>query len=209
MAEKGQTGVELRTYAFIDNMQPQYAAFLGSELEGDVPIAGMAQLIVELAPGSGVYSLLDTALKKTNVKPGLLMVEREFGLVEMHSFSIEDVKEAGMAILTVCILGIEDRIKPNIVSSQVITNVPAHQAQLINKYRKGSLLVPSESLFIMEVEPAAYITIATNEAEKATNIKLIHFNPIGRFGRLFIAGTEAEIRTARAAAEEAVRQVQK
>lgn len=209
MTERGKSIVELRTYAIIDNMQPQYAAFLGSELEGDVPIVGMAQLIIELTPGSGVYSLLDSALKKTNVKPGLLMVEREFGLVEMHSFSIEDVNEAGVTILTVCSLGIEDRIKPAIVSSQVITNVSAYQAQLINKYRKGSLLVPSESLFIMEVQPAAYITVAANEAEKATNIKIIHFNPIGRFGRLFIAGTEAEIRTGREAAEEAIRQAQK
>lgn len=209
MVEKGQRRVELRTYAFIDNMQPQYAAFLGSELEGDVPIAGMAQLIIELAPGSGVYSLLDSALKKTDVRPGLLMVEREFGLVEMHSFSIENVNEAGMTILTVCGLGIDDRIKPTIVSSQVVTNVSAYQAQLINKYRKGSLVVPSESLFIMEVEPAAYITLATNEVEKATNIKLIHFNPIGRFGRLFIAGREAEIRTARVAGEEAIQRAQK
>jgi hypothetical protein len=209
LIDKGQSAIELRTYAFIDNMQPQYAAFLGSELEGDVPLAGMAQLIIELSPGSGVYSLLDSALKKTNVKPGLLMVEREFGLVEMHSFSIDDVNEAGMRILSVCGLGREERKKPKIVSSQVVTNISPYQAQLINKYRKGSLLVPSESLFIMEVEPAAYISVATNEAEKATTIRLIHFNPIGRFGRTFIAGTEAEIRTAREVAEEVIRQAQK
>lgn len=209
MATPGQSAYELRTYALVDSMQPQYAAFLGSELEGDVPIADMAQLVIELSPGSGVYSLLDSALKKTDVKPGLLMVEREFGLVEMHSFSIEQVQEAGMAILSACGLQIEDRIKPRIVSSVVITNVAAYQAQLINKYRKGSLLVPTESLFILEVEPAAYIALATNEAEKATPMKLIHFNPIGRFGRLFIAGTEAEIGAARVAAEEAIRQAQK
>ena len=209
MAEKDQSTFELRTYALIDNMQPQYAAFLGSEFEGDVPITGMAQLIIELAPGSRVYLLLDCALKRTNVKPGLLMVEREFGLVEIHSLSIDEVNEAGMAILSMCGLGIEDRIKPKIISSQVITNVSAYQAQLINKYRKGSLLVPSESLFIMEVEPAAYVALATNETEKAANIKLIHFNPIGRFGRLFMAGTEAETRTAREIAEETIRQAQK
>lgn len=209
MAAHNQSTFELRTYSLIDNMQPQYAAFLGSEFKGDVPISGMAQLIIELAPGSRVYLLLDCALKKTNVKPGLLMVEREFGLVEIHSLSIDEVNEAGMAILAMCRLGIEDRIKPKIISSQVITNVSAYQAQLINKYRKGSLLVPSESLFIMEVEPAAYVALATNETEKAANIKLIHFNPIGRFGRLFMAGTEAETRTAREIAEETIRQAQK
>ena len=209
MAAHNQSTFELRTYSLIDNMQPQYAAFLGSEFKGDVPISGMAQLIIELAPGSRVYLLLDCALKKTNVKPGLLMVEREFGLVEIHSLSIDEVNEAGMAILAMCRLGIEDRIKPKIISSQVITNVSDYQAQLINKYRKGSLLVPSESLFIMEVEPAAYVALATNETEKAANIKLIHFNPIGRFGRLFMAGTEAETRTAREIAEETIRQAQK
>jgi hypothetical protein len=206
---QGQSAYELRTYALLDSIQPQYAAFLGSELEGDVPIADMAQLIIELSPGSGVYSLLDTALKKTDVKPGLLMVEREFGLLEMHSFSIEQVQEAGIAILSACGLQVEERIKPRIISSIIITNVAAYQAQLINKYRKGSLLVPKESLFIMEVEPAAYIALATNEAEKATSIKLVHFNPIGRFGRLFIAGTEAEIGAARVAAEQAIYQAQK
>ncbi len=205
MAANGQSAYELRTYAFIDRMQPQYAAFLGSELVGDVPIANMAQLIIELSPGSGVYSLLDTALKQTDVKPGLQTVEREFGLVELHSLSIEDVHEAGMAILLACGLQMKDRIRPKLVSSTVVTNVSPYQAQLVNKMRKGSLLVPSESLLVMEVEPAAYIALATNEAEKATEIKLIHFNPIGRFGRLFIAGTEAEIRTARIAAEEAIR----
>ena len=209
MPIQGQSAYELRTYALLDSIQPQYAAFLGSELEGDVPIADMAQLIIELSPGSGVYSLLDTALKKTDVKPGLLMVEREFGLLEMHSFSIEQVQEAGIAILSACGLQVEERIKPRIISSIIITNVAAYQAQLINKYRKGSLLVPKESLFIMEVEPAAYIALATNEAEKATSIKLVHFNPIGRFGRLFIAGTEAEIGAARVAAEQAIYQAQK
>lgn len=209
MVANGQSAYELRTYAFIDRMQPQYAAFLGSELVGDVPIANMAQLIIELSPGSGVYSLVDIALKQTNVKPGLQTVEREFGLIELHSFSIEDAHEAGTAILAACGLQMKDRRRPKIVSSNVVTNVSPYQAQLINKMRKGSLLVPSESLLVMEVEPAAYVALATNQAEKATGVKLIHFNPIGRFGRLFMAGTEAETRTARVAAEEAILQAQK
>jgi len=205
----GQRGFDLRAYAFIDSMQPQYAAFLGSELVGDVPIASMAQLIVELAPGSGVYALLDRALKQTRVKPGLQTVEREFGLVEIHSYSIDDVHEAGRALLSACGLQTKDRARPTIVSSSVITNVSPYQAQLINKMRRGSLLVPSESLFILEVEPAAYIALAANEAEKDAEMKLVHFNPIGRFGRLFMAGSEAQIRTARMAAEEAIGQAQK
>ena len=204
MRKTGQKAYELRTYALIDSMCPQYAAFLGSEFEGDVPIANMAQLIIELSPGSGVYSLLDSALKQTHVKPGLQTVEREFGLVEIHSPSVEEIQEAGETILSACGLEAKDRIHPQIVSSTVVNKVTPYQAQLINKYRKGSLLVPTESLFILEVEPAAYIALATNQAEKATEMKLIHFNPIGRFGRAFIAGTEAEVEMARNAAEEAI-----
>jgi hypothetical protein len=209
LSDTGQKGYELRTYAFIDSMRPQYAAFLGSELEGDVPLADMAELFIELAPGSGVYSLLDSALKQTDVKPGMQTVEREFGLVEIHSYSVEDVQEAGRAILSACGLAAKDSIRPQIVSSTVVNKVTPHQAQLINKYRKGSLLVPSESLYILEVEPAAYIALAANEAEKAAEMKLIHFNPIGRFGRLFISGTESEIGMARKAAEDTIKQAQK
>jgi hypothetical protein len=208
LSENGPKGYELRTYAFIDSMCPQYAAFLGSELEGDVPLAGMAELFIELAPGSGVYSLLDSALKQTNVKPGMQTVEREFGLVELHSSSVEDVQEAGAEILSACGLAAKDSLRPRIVSSTVINKVTPHQAQLINKYRKGSLLVPSESLYILEVEPAAFITLAANEAEKASEMKLIHLNPIGRFGRLFLSGTESEIYMASEAAEGAIKQVQ-
>ena len=113
-----------------------------------------------------------------------------------------------MAILSSCGLQVKDRVRPRIVSSSVITNVSPYQAQLINKMRRGSLLVPSESLFILEVEPAAYIALATNQAEKEAGMKLIHFNPIGRFGRLFVAGSEAQITTARKAAEEAILQAQ-
>jgi hypothetical protein len=209
LSKSGQKAYELRTYALIDSMRPQYAAFLGSEFEGDAPIANMAQLMIELSPGSGVYSLLDSALKQTRVKPGLQTVEREFGLIEIHSPSVEEVQEAGKAILSACGLEIKDRIPPQIVSSSVITKVTPYQAQLINKYRKGSLLVPTESLFILEVEPAAYIALAANEAEKAADMKLIHFNPIGRFGRAFIAGTESEVGMARKAAEGAIQAVGK
>jgi hypothetical protein len=208
LSNTGRKRYELRTYAFIDSMCPQYAAFLGSELEGDVPLAGMAELFIELSPGSGVYALLDSALKQTGVKPGMQTVEREFGLVEIHSHSVEDVQEAGTVILSACGLAAKDSVRPRVVSSTVINKVTPHQAQLINKSRKGSLLVPSESLYILEVEPAAFITLAANEAEKASEMKLIHLNPIGRFGRLFISGTDSEVQMARKAAEDTIKQAQ-
>ena len=187
---------QLRSYAFIDRMQPQYAAFLGSELDGDVALADMAELWLELAPGSEVYNLLDFALKATEARPGLQMVEREFGVLEIHSELTDSVKEAGQAILDGTGLTLADRIKPTVVSSKIISKVNPYQTQQLNKYRKGNLLIPGQSLLVFECEPAAYIVLAANEVEKLTNISLIHFNPFGRFGRLFLAGSESEIRSA-------------
>ncbi len=190
------SGFQLRTYAFIDSMQPQYAAFLGSELDGDVVLAGMAELWLELAPGSEVYNLLDSALKSTDARPGLQMVEREFGVLEIHSDSVDNVKQAGQSILDACGLSVSQRLPPQLVSSKIISKVNPYQAQQINKHRKGSLLLPGQSLLVVEVEPAAYVVLAANEAEKASGVHLVHFNPFGRFGRLFLSGSESDIRTA-------------
>lgn len=199
--------VQLRTYAFIDSLQPQFAAFLGSELDGDVPLSGMAELWMELAPGSEVYNLLDSALKTSDARPGLQMVEREFGVLEVHSFSVDSVKDAGATILNACGLNVSQRLKPKVVSSKIIHKVNPYQAQQINKNRKGNLLLPGQSMLVFEVEPAAYIVLAANEAEKAADIQLIHFNPFGRFGRLFLAGTESEIKSARESAATVVESI--
>ncbi len=193
--------IKLRTYVVIDNMQPQYAAVTGMVVKGDLCMAGMAQLYIELEPGSGVYKLMDTALKQTNAKPGFQIVEREYGEIELHSHAIDDVEEAGQVILDSCGLSINDRIKPQVVSEQIISNVDPYQAQLINRdNRLGSIVVPGETVFIMEVEPAAYISIAVNEAEKSADIKLITYDPVGRFGRMYLSGTTSEINAAREAA---------
>ncbi|HOM42922.1 MAG TPA: hypothetical protein PK481_05260 [Bacillota bacterium] len=193
--------MDLRTFIIIDNMQPQYAAITGTVVKGDIALAGMCQLYIELAPGSGVYNLLNAALKQTNAKPGFQIVEREYGEVELHSFSPEDVKQAGQAILEACGKSVSDRRKPRIVYEQIISNIDPYQAQLINRdNRYGSIIVPGESLFILEVEPAAYISIAVNEAEKNSQTKIVTFDPVGRFGRMYISGTESEVRNAREAA---------
>lgn len=193
--------LDLRTFAIVDNMQPQYAAITGTVSKGDIPLAGMSELYIELAPGSGVYELLNAALKSSNAKPAFQIVEREYGEIELHSFSPEDVKQAGEAILSACGLSVIDRMKPQIVSEQIISNVDAYQSQLINRdSRHGSVLVPGESVFIMEVEPAAYISVAVNEAEKNADIKIVTFDPVGRYGRLYVSGTQAEVQSARDAA---------
>lgn len=198
---------QLRTYAFIDSMQPQFAAFLGSELDGDVPLASMAELWMELSPGTEVYNLLDAALKTSDAKPGLQMVEREFGILELHAFDVDSVKDAGKTILDACGLDVSQRLKPRVVSARIIHKVNPFQAQQINKNRKGTLLLPGQSLLVFEVEPAAYIVLSANETEKAADVGLVHFNPFGRFGRLFLSGSESEIKSALEAATAAVEKI--
>ena len=197
--------LDLRTFAIVDNMQPQYAAITGTVSKGDIPLAGMSELYIELAPGSGGYDLMNVALKASSARPAFQIVEREYGEIELHSFSPDDVKQAGEAILEACGLTVTDRMKPRIVSEQIISNVDAYQAQLINRdSRHGSVLVPGESVFIMEVEPAAYISVAVNEAEKNADIKVVTFDPVGRYGRLYVSGVQSEVRSARDAAIAAI-----
>jgi ethanolamine utilization microcompartment shell protein EutS len=194
----------LRTYAFIDRMQPQCAAHIAATSPGDVPLAGMSELYIELSPGNEIFRAADVALKAAGVRPALQIIEREFGLLEIHSEQQAEVRASGQAVLDELALTEHDRLRPVVVSAQFITNVHAYQAQLLNKWRKGSLLLPGQSLFVMEVTPAAYISIAANEAEKAADITVIELRAVGRFGRMFLSGSESDVQTARDAAEAAL-----
>ncbi len=191
---------QLRTYVYLDRMQPQFAAFMGTVTQGDLPIAGMAALYVEMAPGNEVFRVVDVAVKATEVKPGAQIVEREFGMLEIHSMSQSAVQVAGQTILDRIGCRETDRVRPQVASVQMITNVDVYQAQLLNRWRKGSMLVPGQTLFVLEVAPAAYVTYAANEAEKATTVNLIHITSVGRFGRLYLSGTEADMMAAKRAA---------
>jgi ethanolamine utilization microcompartment shell protein EutL len=190
----------LRTYAFIDRMQPQCAAHIAATSPGDVPLAGMAELYIEMAPGNEVFRAADIALKAAGVRPALQIIEREFGLLEIHSEQQAEVLASGQAVLDSLGMTEADRLKPVIASMQFITNVHPYQAQLLNKWRKGSMLLPGQSLLVLEVAPAAYISIAANEAEKAASITVIELRAVGRFGRMFLAGTESNVQAARDAA---------
>ena len=189
----------LRCYCLIDRMQAQYAAFIGTVTQGDLPVEGMASLYVEMAPGNEVFRVVDIAVKATEAKPGAQIVEREFGMFEVHSLNQAAVKQAGAVVLDRLGLKKEDRIKPQVVSTQVITRIDPYQAQLLNRFRKGSMLVPGETLLVLECAPAAYINFACNEAEKHSSIKIIHVSSVGRFGRMWLSGSEAEIINARQA----------
>ena len=190
----------LRCYCFLDRMQAQYAAFVGTITQGDLPVEGMAALYVEMAPGNEVFRVVDIAVKATESKPGAQIVEREFGMFEVHSLNQAAVLEAGQVVLDRLGLRKEDRIKPEVVSTQVITRIDPYQAQLLNRFRRGSMIVPGETMLVLECAPAAYINYAVNEAEKRANIKIVHISSVGRFGRMWVSGSEAEIITARDAA---------
>jgi ethanolamine utilization microcompartment shell protein EutL len=195
---------QLRAYSYLDRMQPQYAAFVGTITQGDLPTEGMASLYIEMAPGNEAFRMVDIAVKATEAKPGAQLVEREFGMFEVHSRSQAEVLEAGRVVLERLGLQVTDRVKPEIASVQIITNVDPYQAQLLNRFRRGSMLVPGETMLVLECAPAAYINYACNEAEKGATIKILHVSSVGRFGRMWLSGSEAEIITARNAAVQAI-----
>ena len=194
----------MRAYVFIDSMQPEFAAYVGATVQGSPPVAGMAELWIEVAPANEAFRLMDVALKAAEVQPATQFIEREFGLLELHAWSQSSVLAAADAIFDVTGLTEADRVRPQIASTQVVTNVDPFQTQLINKMRRGSLLVPGQTLLIMEVEPAAYIALAANEAEKAAPISQVFISNVGRFGRYFACGSESEIEAARLSAIAAI-----
>ena len=184
---------DLRSYVFLDSLQPQYAAFLGTVAQGFLPIAGMASLYVEISPGIEINWITDVALKSTRVTPGMQIVERLYGLLEIHSESQGDVRQAGRAVLAALELNEDDRWKPRILSSQVIRRMDDHQTQLINRMRHGNMIIPGESMYVMELEPAAYAALAANEAEKAARINVLEVRAFGSFGRVYLGGEERDI----------------
>ena len=199
--------VDLRAYVFLDKLQPQYAAYLGTVAQGFLPLAGMASLYVEISPGIEINRITDIALKSTDVTPGMQIVERMYGLLEIHSHSQADVRQAGQAILAALELREEDRWKPKIFSSQVIRRIDDHQTQLINRIRYGNMIIPGETLYIMEVQPAAYAALAANEAEKAAEINILDVRSFGSFGRLYLGGEERDIEVGWRAAVKVIEEV--
>ena len=199
--------VQLRTYVFLDSMQPQFASYVASAAKGFQPLPGMAACYVEVAPGMAINEVTDVALKATQVKPALMIVERAYGLLEVHSYSQADVREAGRAILDFMGLKEEERMKPKAVATQIIRKVDAHQAQIINRSRRGSMLLADQTLYILETDPAGYAVLAANEAEKAANITLVEVRPFGRYGRLYLGGEERDIIVGSEAAMAAINSV--
>jgi hypothetical protein len=192
--------VTLRTYIFLDSLQPQLASFIGTTARGFLPVAGDASMFIETAPGLIINRIMDVALKATEATPAIMVVERAFGLLEIHHRDKGQVQDGGRAVLGYLGLEEAERVKPRVVSDQVIRAVEPYHAQVINKMRYGDMLIAGESLLIMETEPAGYIAFAANEALKAAHVKLIDATLFGAYGRLYLSGPEAQIDAARDAA---------
>ena len=169
------------------------ASYLATVSKGYLPVSGQACCIIEIAPGIEINTLTDIALKATHVVPGMQIVERAYGLLEVHSDSQGDTRMAGEAVLNTIEKTEDDRIKPRILTSQLIKNVEDHHAQLINRTRYGMMLLKGDTLFVLEVEPAGYAYYAANEAEKTAHINIVDVIGFGKFGRVYIAGDEAEV----------------
>jgi len=195
---------ELRAYVYLDRLQPQFAAYLGANARGYIPVVGMAAILVEIAPGVIINQLTDAALKAANVRPGLMVVERHFGVLEFHSQAQADGKHAGLAVLTSLGMTVEDRVKPQLLSSQIIHKVNDYHAQMVNVSRLCSMLLPGQDLYILEVQPAGYIILAANEAEKNAPITLVDCRSYGAVGRLYIGGKESDVARAAKAAETSI-----
>ncbi len=185
--------IELRTYVFLDSLQLQMASYLATVSKGYFPVAGQACSIIEISPGIEINRLTDIALKATDVKPGIQIVERLFGLLEVHSDQQAEARQAGAAVLDALELTEADRMKPTIKTSQLIKNVSDHHAQMINKVRYGNMVLRGDTLYVLEIQPAGYAYYAANEAEKASRINIINVTGFGSFGRVYIAGDEAEV----------------
>ncbi len=199
--------LELRAYVYLDRLQPQFAAYLGANMRGYLPVAGMASTLIEIAPGLLINQVADASLKAADVRPGLMVVERHFGVLEFHSKAQGDVKYAGQAALK-C-LGMEegDRIKPKILNSQIIHKVNEYHTQIVNVSRLASVLIAGQDMYILEVAPAGYIVLAANEAEKCAQVTLVDCRTFGAVGRLYLGGKESDIARAALAAESVISSV--
>ena len=194
----------IRSYIFIDQLQPKTMCYLGSFIRGVLPRSNMAAQVIEVQPGLDIEPLTDIAIKHVDVQPGLLVVERQFGYLEFHSHSTAAVKAAAEAILDHLGATEADAMKPEILASKIVKRVDNYHAFLINRNKAGSMILPGESLFVLEMQPAAYSILAANEAEKSADVKLVDYRMMGATGRLYLSGPEADVRAAARAAEDAL-----
>ena len=200
-----QSVMKLRTYVFIDSLQPQLAEYMATVSQGFPPVPGDACLWVEVSPGMAVHRVTDIALKATQVHLTQKIVEREYGSMVIHHRDQSDVISAGHTLLSRMNAQVDDRVQCKVAWTETIRGMSPEHCVLINRQnRMGSMILPEQSMFILETEPAGYIVYAANQAEKAANITLVEVRAVGAYGRLIVSGREADVDEAAAAAIAAV-----
>jgi hypothetical protein len=204
--------VDLRVYLPIRDLQPQFAAYLGTptRARGYPPYAGQHALIVEVAPGLAIERITDLALKAVpTVDPGILFVERQFGVLEVHAAAADDVARAGEAILAGIGAAPGDQLRPQVLYRDVIEDLSDQHAIIVNRTRQASMVLPGQTLLVCEMTPALFAAVAANEAERAApDLTVVDVSMIGAAGRLYLAGDRASIATALDAIDEVLASVE-
>jgi ethanolamine utilization microcompartment shell protein EutS len=186
---------ELRSFIFLDQLQPQTMCYLGSWVRGRPPRLRMAAQVIEIAPGLDIEPLTDVALKEADVQAGILVVERQFGYLELHG-TTDAVHAASSAVLAALGVSADSATRPRVLAARTMTRIDAQHAFLVNRNKRGSMVLPGESLFVLELQPASYAILAANEAEKAAQIKIVDYRMIGATGRVYLSGLEDDVRQA-------------
>lgn len=201
MAEESMSRAELRVYLMVENLQPQFAAYLGTptRARGYPPFAGDHALIIEVAPALAIERVIDLALREVpTVEPGILFVERQFGVLELHARSLADVDAAGQAVLAGTGSSASEQLRPHVLYHDIIEDITDQHAVILNRNRQGSMVMPGESLLVYEMTPALFAAVAANEAERAApGITVVDVQMIGAAGRIYLSGPVAQVRTAR------------
>ncbi|HTY72929.1 MAG TPA: microcompartment protein [Actinomycetes bacterium] len=194
-------GPQLRVYLLIQDLQRQFAAYLSTptRARGYPPYEGQHALIVEVAPGLAIHRVVDLALTSVpTIEPGILFVERQFGVLEVHGSELADVEAAGQAILAGIGASASDQLKPRILYDDVIDHVTDQHAVIVNRTREASMLLPGETLLVYEVTPALFAAVAANEAERvAPENTLVDVSMIGAAGRVYVSGSREGVTAAR------------
>lgn len=196
--------IELRGALVIDQMQPQFAATIAANSDGFFPVAGESAFWLEVRPGIVIHRLMDVALKSCNVTPGAMITERSYGTLEVHGLDQGQVREAGAKMLSAAGVAEADGLKPHVLTHEIIRQIDAHQAMMVNRTRSGMLVLGEDTLYTLEVNPAVWALFAANEAEKAAPVRLVGLENNGAVGRLQLAGTDAAIEAAVAAIDRAL-----
>jgi hypothetical protein len=195
------TRTDIRVYLPVEDLQPQFAAYLGTptRARGYPPYAGEHALIVEVSPALAIERVIDLALREVpGIQPGILYVERQFGVLEIHSAELADIRQAGEAILAGTGNSAADQLRPRVLYHDIIEDITDQHAVILNRNRQASMVLPGESLLVYEMTPALFAAVAANEAERAApGLNLVDVQMIGAAGRLYIGGSTADVTAAR------------